>query len=311
MIEIIRYSNKFFSQWNDFVQKSKNATFLLNRNYMDYHSDRFKDLSLIFKKQNKIIALLPASLNNNIVHSHGGLTYGGILVSKKISTALMLQVFSKLLLYLKDINVKKIVYKSIPHIYHKIPAEEENYCLFINNFSLLKREISSTINIRTTNLRPQKLNGYRKAIKLGLKLIETSSCNSIINIINQTLKKKYNTNAVHSADEMNTLKKKFNEEIKFFNLIIDNKIEGGAILFIANNVVHAQYISSSAKAKKKRALDFIICFICEHYKNKLEWFDFGISTENNGKNLNFNLIKSKEEFGLSAICYDTYELNIT
>ncbi|MDG1798433.1 MAG: hypothetical protein P8H35_07685, partial [Flavobacteriales bacterium] len=127
----------------------------------------------------------------------------------------------------------------------------------------------------------------------------------------RSLEKTCNTNAVHSADEMNSLKKKFNEEIKFFNLIIDNKIEGGAILFIANNVVHAQYISSSAKAKKKRALDFIICFICEHYKNKLEWFDFVISTENNGKNLNFNLIKSKEEFGLSAICYDTYELNIT
>ena len=310
MIETNRYSEKFSSQWNDFVCQSKNATFLFNRSYMDYHSDRFEDYSLIFKKQNKIIALLPASLNNNIIYSHEGLTYGGIIVGKNMTTALMLQIFSNLLLYLKTIKANKIVYKSIPHIYHKIPSEEENYCLFRYNFSLLKREISSTINIRTTKIRAKKLNGYRKAVKLGLKIIETSDCNSIIKIINHKLNKKYKTNAVHSADELNTLKNKFKKEIKFFNLVIENKIEGGAILFLANNVVHAQYIGTSKKAKKNRALDFIICSIYEQFKNELEWFDYGISTEKNGRILNLNLIKSKEEFGLSGLCYDTYELNI-
>ena len=44
------------------------------------------------------------------------------------------------------------------------------------------------------------------------------------------------------------------------------------------------------------------------FKDDYEWFDFGTSTEQNGIYLNTGLIKSKEEFGLSAICYDTYKL---
>ena len=34
--------------WDDFVRRSKNATFLHLRNYMDYHRDRFVDHSLLF-----------------------------------------------------------------------------------------------------------------------------------------------------------------------------------------------------------------------------------------------------------------------
>ena len=64
------------------------------------------------------------------------------------------------------------------------------------------------------------------------------------------------------------------------------------------------------KQKKNRGLDFIVSSIYKKYCNYFEWFDFGISTEKNGTVLNQNLIKSKEEYGLSGICYDTYELNI-
>jgi len=52
---------------------------------------------------------------------------------------------------------------------------------------------------------------------------------------------------------------------------------------------------------------FIVSII-EMFKDDYEWFDFGTSTEKNGSYLNTGLIKSKEEFGLSAICYDTYKL---
>jgi hypothetical protein len=257
-----------------------------------------------------LVALLPLNIDDNNLFSHGGLTYGGFVVGRNITTILMLEIFDKLLFYLKLNKIKKLVYKSIPHIYHKTPSEEEIYCLFRNNFSLIKRDISSTINMKVTNIRGKKMNGYRKAIKLGLKINETLNCTSIIKIINSNLNEKYNTKAVHTADELNSLKLNFKNEIKFLNLEINNEIEGGAILFIANNVVHAQYVTTSIKAKKSRGLDFIVCYIHEQFKTEFQWFDFGISTENNGLVLNKSLIKSKEEFGLSGICYDTYELNV-
>ncbi|MBQ3777207.1 MAG: hypothetical protein II835_03825 [Fibrobacter sp.] len=44
---IIPYSINRKETWDAFVEMSKNGTFLLKRNFMDYHSDRFFDCSLL------------------------------------------------------------------------------------------------------------------------------------------------------------------------------------------------------------------------------------------------------------------------
>ena len=51
MFEIIKYTPEYRQQWDAYVAKARNATFLFYRNYMDYHSDRFKDYSLLFFKK--------------------------------------------------------------------------------------------------------------------------------------------------------------------------------------------------------------------------------------------------------------------
>jgi len=48
MFDIIRYTSEKVQEWNAFVATSKNGTFLFNRGYMDYHSHRFEDCSLMF-----------------------------------------------------------------------------------------------------------------------------------------------------------------------------------------------------------------------------------------------------------------------
>jgi hypothetical protein len=40
------------------------------------------------------------------------------------------------------------------------------------------------------------------------------------------------------------------------------------------------------------------------------YFDFGISTVENGRSLNSGLIESKESYGARATVYDFYELNL-
>ena len=41
-------------EWDNFVASAKNSTFLHMRPYMDYHSDRFNDYSLVAMKGGKI-----------------------------------------------------------------------------------------------------------------------------------------------------------------------------------------------------------------------------------------------------------------
>ena len=44
-ISIEHYTTGHKAEWDDFVARSRNGTFLLQRGYMDYHSDRFRDCS--------------------------------------------------------------------------------------------------------------------------------------------------------------------------------------------------------------------------------------------------------------------------
>lgn len=74
------YTAAMKEEWDAFVDSSRNATFLLRRDYMDYHSDRFTDCSLIVRHGDKPVALLPASRHGSEARSHGGLTYGGLVL---------------------------------------------------------------------------------------------------------------------------------------------------------------------------------------------------------------------------------------
>ena len=49
--------------------------------------------------------------------------------------------------------------------------------------------------------------------------------------------------------------------------------------------------------------------INQQYTDK-EYFDFGISTEDNGRYLNEGLITQKQEFGGRGVVYDFYELKV-
>ena len=86
MFEVRRYTPDKASEWNRFVAQSKNGTFLFDRRFMDYHADRFEDCSLMVYRQGALYALLPANIKNDVLFSHGGLTYGGLIMSRHIST---------------------------------------------------------------------------------------------------------------------------------------------------------------------------------------------------------------------------------
>lgn len=73
-----------------------------DRRYMDYHSDRFADNSLMFynEKTGKLYALLPANRCGDVLYSHQGLSYGGLVMSTEVTTAYVCQLFSELNVYL-------------------------------------------------------------------------------------------------------------------------------------------------------------------------------------------------------------------
>ena len=146
MFEIEKYTADQKAIWNKFVLNSKNGTFLFDRNYMDYHSDRFEDHSLMIYRKGKLYSLLPANKMGSVLYSHQGLTYGGLIMSDKVTVADSVEMFRVINACLKEFGFEKVIYKPIPFIYHQHPAQEDLYALFrTSNSKIIGRNISSTI----------------------------------------------------------------------------------------------------------------------------------------------------------------------
>ena len=149
MIAIRQYqfSSREFDEWNQFVAQSKNGTFLLDRRYMDYHQERFTDCSLMFYSKDKLVAVLPAHRDNDTLYSHCGLSYGGLILSEKITAAQVCELFVDLNYSLREIDqIKRVVYKSIPWIYHRLPSEEPLYALSkVCKAQLMSRDVASVV----------------------------------------------------------------------------------------------------------------------------------------------------------------------
>ena len=81
--------------------------FLFDRNYMEYHSDRFIDHSLLFFQDSKLLCLLPANVHEGILYSHEGLTFGGIISDRQMKVSFLLDVFDALSEHCKKEGIKR------------------------------------------------------------------------------------------------------------------------------------------------------------------------------------------------------------
>lgn len=320
MITVTRYTPKKHQTWNEFVKQSRQGTFLFDRNYMDYHKDRFHDHSLMIYYKDKLYALLPAnevvSASNNEIPqkelvSHQGLTYGGLLTCNKMTAELTCETFEAIGNYLKQEGFSKLTYKAIPWIYHKIPSEEDLYALIhVGKASLSAREISTTILLQNKlRFSEQRRRGVNKAKKNSL-IIRQSSQEDVFafwNILNNNLQQKYHTRPVHNNEELQLLMSRFPENIIGYSVLKDEEVIAGTIIFITPQVIHTQYIGASEKGKEEGALDLLFDYLINQKKWNTPYFDFGKSTEDRGNYLNTNLIHQKEGFGGRGVAYDTYE----
>ena len=307
---IKRYGPRDYENWNAFIGKAKNATFLFHRDFMEYHNDRFLDYSLIVLDKEKWVAMLPANVVDNEVFSHQGLTYGGLIYNEKIKLASVIEIFKDILSFLNENKIEKLQLKLIPSIYHQKPAEELNYALFLADAQLIRRDSMAVIDLsKKISIASGRKEGITKGKKNKLEIKEVDDFELFWNtILIPNLAMKHQAKPVHSLQEIIKLKKLFPENIRQFNVYENGIIVAGTTIFETENVAHCQYISGKEDKNELGGLDLLFHhLITEVFKNK-RFFDFGTSNENQGRKLNNGLSYWKESFGASIIAQDFYEV---
>lgn len=308
-MEIRRYRREDKELWNSFVNKARNATFLFDRNYMDYHADRFDDNSFMFYHKGKLKAVLPANVAGDTLYSHQGLTYGGLLLDKKATVEDVLECFDSLNSWLRENGISKVVYKALPWIYQRYPSEEDLYALTWKcKAQLISRNIASTIVIdNKLKFAESRKSGIRKALSLNIEVGESNDVDGFWHVLEDNLGNRYNAKPVHTASEMKLLMSRFPNNIKLYVAKMNGEIVGGTLIYVTSQVVHTQYISASLEGKKHGALDLLFDYIINKVYANCRYFDFGKSTEQGGAYLNEPLIFQKEGFGGRGVCYDWYQ----
>src|SRR5207248_4078462 len=287
-----------------------NGVFLFRRGYVDHHADRFADHSLLFWVEDRLAAVMPASERDGVLTSHGGLTFGGVVSDRRMKTATMLELFAAMREYLRERGLSRLVYKAVPHIYHQVPAEEDLYALFAHGARLVRRDVSSTIDLRErVELSKGRKWGAGRARANGLEVAASTDFAAFMAIEEENLRTKYGVRPTHTAAELALLAGRFPENVVLFAASRSGRLLGGVVVYVSARVAHAQYIAATDEGRELGCLDAVMDELLNRvYPGRVAYFDFGISTEKGGTYLNHGLIANKESYGARATVYDFYEL---
>ena len=247
--QIKRYTPEFALQWNTFIAQAKNATFLLHRDFMEYHADRFQDYSLLVFENTKLVAILPANLVDTTVYSHLGLTYGGLVYRDNERLQSVIEIYKSVFIFLQDQGFLTLQLKQIPTIYNVKPSDEVLYALFLSQAKLIRRDTLSVIDLsKPFKISDLRKRGLKKGIQNQLIVKEEDVFVDFWNLILiPNLQEKFKVKPIHSAEEITALKLKFPKKIRQFNVYKDNELVAGTTIFETDLVAHVQYISSKTE----------------------------------------------------------------
>ena len=320
-IQIIDYDSSMRAAWDEFVDRARQRSFLFRRAFMDYHSDRFRDASLlaIDARSGRVEGVIPANIgreDERVVQSHGGLTYGGLLTACNAETVLVSRMMEGCMERYRQCGFRWVDYKPVPHIYHLQPAEEDLYWLHRMGGRWVHRCISSAVSLHDplplSTLRRRKV---ARASKQGLLTFSEGMqwLPAYWEVLTEVLRVHHATRPVHSFDEMQRLMKAFPQSIRLHVVLSGHEVVAGCVLFVMPRVVHVQYIAASDTGRSLGALDLLFDRLIRRSREVLpeaHYFDFGISTEQGGTVLNEGLVFQKEGFGARGVCYDAYRLEL-
>ncbi len=308
MIEVVRYTSDRKKEWDGFVSETKNGTFLFERDFMEYHTNKFDDYSLMLYENYKLKAVFPGNYLDNTFYSHQGLTFGGILTLEETDSVKFILYFNNFNNYLDLNNIDVVFYKPVPQIYKTSFGDEELYVMYRVNAQTVSVNLSSCLDLSgQINISRNRKRNYVKSLKEGVVTNESNDWDGFWSIMINNMQDKYKATPVHSLSEILKLHKLFPNQIKLYATCINNRIVAGAVIFKYKNIIKIQYAHSNQEGLEKGAIDNCYSYIINKYKNTFKYVDFGSSNLNSGLFLYEGLIRQKEGFGARGVVFNTFK----
>ncbi len=303
-------------RWDAFCAEAHGATFLHTRRFLSYHGERFVDRSLIFHDGERWLGVLPAAQSPSrpeLVVSHPGITYGGVLHHGALRGEAMLDALNAAREHYAAAGHHSLLYKPVPHIYQRAPAQDDLYALFRLDAKRVRCDLSSCIDLaHPLPVSERRRRALKKAQRAGLTLEAGAPLVADLwPVLEANLAERHDQKPVHSLAEIQLLLERFPQAIRICVARLEKQAIAGTVLFIAGGVCHTQYIASNALGHETGALDFVFDRQIQEARDmRARFFDFGISNEDGGRSLNEGLHRFKSEFGAGGVVHEYYEIDL-
>ncbi|MDZ7373156.1 MAG: GNAT family N-acetyltransferase [candidate division KSB1 bacterium] len=317
IVEAVPFSKSEEDRWEHFVRSSNNGTLFHLRRFLSYHpQDRFRDHSLLFFKESKLLAVFPAvelqREGKRVLVSHAGASYGGFVVRSDLSLRDAFRLVWALDRYARAQGFHAVEITEPPMIYLYRPSNYLDFALMQTGFAYKKREVSSVVPL---DFGPDQVfsvfaessrRAVRRALKYGLVVRESDEFSTFYRILQKNLKLRHNVKPTHSLPELLRLKELFPNEIRLYGAFLGSTMVAGVVLFVCNpRVTLAFYISHDEDYREYRGVNLLFYEIIRQAVGQgFRFLDFGIFTVN--MDPNWGLARFKESFGAQGVFRDTW-----
>lgn len=300
ILKIIKYESRYENIWDNFVKNAILGTIYHTRKFINYHpKDRFQDESILIYKNNLLICVMPCCKCNNKYFSYSGSTFGGPIFSKVVyKYNYLVNIINEIIKYYDN----KIEFRIANDIYFN----ESSFILYF----LLKRkldmklELSWYIDVKLNFLENIKNKNRKRALKKNIEKIQCLLTNKnkdyieFHSVLSNTLKKKHNNIPTHNINELIELKNILNDKQLLHIVKNNNTIVAGIFTIkVTDKCWYTVYMTRNLDVYNSGEYIAIILndLVNLGKKEKIDYIDLGITTENSGNLINEGLTIYKEE----------------
>lgn len=303
--------------WEDLVDRSCNGTFLHTRRFLSYHGDRFLDRSMVLEdRRGQVTGVFPAAVFPacpEMIVSHPGLSYGGLVHDGSVRGESMIAALREIMDHYRRLGYSRLRYKAVPALYHLVPADDDLYALFRLEGRRYRSDLSAAIDLsHRGRVTQRRIRSRRTAEAAGVSTEESwDEISGFWKILEANLAQRHDTAPVHSLREIRLLHDLFPDEIVLIVARADGILAGGTVLFAAGPVLHMQYAATTDQGRAACVTDLVMERAIDLARRRgHRFFDFGVSTPNEGWCLDEGLYEFKISFGAGGAVYDHYELDL-
>lgn len=321
---IIIYEEKYEKEWDDLVlNDSINGNFLQTRNFLNYHEkDKFVDHSLMFYKEDKLVAVLPANEveNGQILISHQGSTYGGLIVRKLFASTVNYNwIFEEMIEYFKKKKYHKVHIYTPNWLYRNDNKRNEllDYYYQIKGFQSCA-EIGFYIDMSNLEegyekcfdkLRRRKLSKAYKENLIFKELKTDEELGLFYEVLVDNMLK-FKTNPIHTYEELLEFWHYRLKDITFFyGVFLGEVLIAGSMVwnFCNKKVFHTQYLASRQNYLVYSPNEFLYTKLIEEArKQNYKYLSYGTASLEHGKIYNEGLGRYKEGYNTDTYMNKSY-----